>query len=49
MQLGLHLFGSVSRIRPDARPGVALHQKVVHRLAVMHSGVADVMAPLPGL
>ena len=34
-QLGLHLLRSISRVRPHAGPGIALHQQVVHRLAVI--------------
>jgi len=43
-QLGLHLLRSVSRVRPHPRTGIALHQQVIHLLAVMHSGGADVIA-----
>ena len=48
-QLGLHRLGPVSCIRPYSRARVAPHQQVIHRLAVVHRSVADVIAPLPGL
>ena len=44
-QLRLHLFGAIGRIRPHARTGIALHQQVIHRLAVVLSSIADVPAP----
>lgn len=42
-QLGLHLFGTVGRIGPDVRAGVALHEQVIHRLAIVQGRVADVV------
>ena len=48
-QLGLHLCGPASRIRPYSRARVAPHRQVIHRLAVVLCCVADVIAPLPGL
>ena len=45
LQLGLHLLGTIRRIRPHARAGVALHQQVIHRLAVVQRRIADMVAP----
>ena len=43
-QPGLHFFGPIDRTRPHAEAGSALHQQLINRLAVMHSGIADVTA-----
>ena len=46
---GLTKTDTLSRIRPYSRAGVAPHQQVIHRLAVVLRCIADVIAPLPGL
>ena len=42
-QLGFHLLGPIGRIGPDPRAGIAPRQQVVHRLAVMQGGIADMV------
>ncbi len=40
---GFHLLGPIGRICPDACTGVALHQQMIHHLAVMQRRIADVV------
>lgn len=44
-QLGFHLLGPISGISPDPRAGIAPRQQVVHRLAVVQGGIADMVTP----
>jgi len=44
-QLRLRLLGPIGGIRLHARAGIALHQQVIHCLAVMQGGIADMVAP----
>ncbi len=42
---GFHVLGAIGRIGPDTRAGVAPRQQVVHRLAVVQGGIADMVTP----
>ncbi len=43
-QLGFHLLGPIGRVCPDTRAGIVPRQQVVHHLAVMKGGIADMVA-----
>jgi hypothetical protein len=45
LELGLDFFRPLGGIRPTLEGGVAAHQQLVHHLAVMYGGIADVIAP----
>jgi hypothetical protein len=45
LQLRLRLCRAAGSIRPYAKSGIALHQQMIRRLAVLPCGIGDMTAP----
>jgi hypothetical protein len=45
LELHLRLLRAAGSIRPYARAGIALHQQVIRRPAVLPCGIGDMTAP----